>query len=625
MKHRWIGFGVAVAGLSLLLPAQQRIVAGTLPVPALGANVDESRVTKILYVDPAHTEAADDDKHGVADQPFATFSYACQTAAKAKDINVGVKIVLAAGTYREEATIPAPANGKPDTDAPLVIEAAEREQAVIDGADTAGWSPSTWKLEDPHWTHPWPSGRHAPAHPTSGGESYRRGALVFVNGTLLRQVNAVADLGPGCFWEPLVAVTGGHRRTAAATANEALVAVVQPPPDTDLPEAIVQVGTRRHGLTIIDRRNVVVRGLLIQHAAERTGEGENTAGLVFEGCWNFLVEDVLSQWNDGSGLEILGRAGGTGSADGTLRRVRLLHNGGSGLHVANFKNLLAEDNETSFNDFRGDWAGWIDPQGPAGVKIENTRGSTWRRQHVVGNACRGFWLAGGAADATVEDAVVRDNFLTGVCIENNPGPVLLRRCLVVGTKKSPGGREDGALPVAGLTLASTPDVVLESNVFADNATAQLEVVEMAGKPALRAERHVYRHNVFYGADADTVLYRMPVSESETSPGFAAYYATLDSEENCFWNPVKLEGFSGAVHRAVNRKTGTVSPAGPWKLEDWQAVAQKEAGPATTGKIEMGSVWQDPLFNDPAEGDYRLKQASPLADWNLPSDEAATGQ
>ena len=99
-------------------------------MPATGANVDESRVTKILYVDPAHTEAADDDKHGAADAPFATLNYACQAAVWAKDDNIGVKLVLANGIYREAAEIPAPPKGKADTEAPLVIEAAERDQAV---------------------------------------------------------------------------------------------------------------------------------------------------------------------------------------------------------------------------------------------------------------------------------------------------------------------------------------------------------------------------------------------------------------------------------------------------------------------------------------------------------------
>ena len=598
---------------------------GTLPAPATGANVDESRVQKTLYVDPAHTEAADDDKHGAADTPFATLGFACHAAASAKDANLGVKIVLAAGTYREAAEIPPPANGATDTDAPLVIEAAEREQAVIDGADTEGWSPSTWKVEDTRWTHPWPFRRSAATHPAglpvnATGESYRRGDLVFINGIPLRQVNTAADLAPGCFWGMLPPPAKGRRGAAESGGNAGPVAIVEPPPDTEPAGAIIQVGVRAHGLTIIGRRNVVVRGLLIQHAAEPGGMGEETAGVVLDHCANVLVEDVLSQWNDGVGLMITG--GGSPGTDFTLRRVRLLHNGSTGLFVFNVKNLLAEDDETSFNNFRGEWAGWINPNGPAGAKIERVQGSTWRRQHVIGNACRGMWWAGGDTDLTVEDAVVRNNALTGLFVENDPGPVSLRRCLVAGTKGDSGAGDHATVPVAGLALASTPDVTLESNVFAGNATAQLDL----GEPSSRAERHVYRHNVFYSADAN--LYRMPVSEGEMRSGFASYYATLDSQANCFWTPAKTEGIEGYSYRAPNRKTGAVYLAHPFTLEDWQAAAQKETGPANAGNaptIEVGSLWEDPRFVDPLEGDYRLKKSSPVADWDLPSDEAGAGQ
>ena len=435
--------------------AALRTSTAALPVPATGANVDESRVTKILYVDPAHTEAADDAKHGTADAPFATLAFACEAAARAKDANVGVKLVLAAGTYREAAAIPPPAANARDTDAPLVIEAAEREQAVLDGADTEGWSPSTWKTEEARWTHPWPFRRGGAAARPAGqrtggapGECYRRGDLVIVNGTLLRQVNAAADLAPGCFWVRIPVPNGGRYGNTIST-NVGATAVVQPPEDTELAGAIIQVGVRPRGLTITGRRNVVVRGLLIQHAADPGGEGERTAGVVLDRCANVLVEDVLSQWNDGTGMAISGDGTGEGV---TLRRVRLLHNGGSGLEVSKVKNLLAEDNETSFNNFRGEWAGWIDPQGPAAVKVAAVQGSAWRRQHVVGNACQGMWWDGEDADVTVEEGVIRNNLIAGMLVENNVGPVLLRRCLIAGTKISPGAREkprrNGGLVVA---------------------------------------------------------------------------------------------------------------------------------------------------------------------------------
>ena len=117
------------------------------PTPATGANVDEARVQQTLYVDAANGEAADDDKHGTAEAPFATVAYACGVAGKLKDADRGVKVLVGRRDVpRDGRNLPArrPARAR-HVDAPLVIEAAEHDQTVIDGADAEGWTPSTWQ------------------------------------------------------------------------------------------------------------------------------------------------------------------------------------------------------------------------------------------------------------------------------------------------------------------------------------------------------------------------------------------------------------------------------------------------------------------------------------------------
>ena len=262
-------FGRYLWAVLLLLSLSPRIFAETLPTLARGANVDESRVTKILYVDPAHTEAADDDKHGAADTPFATLNYACQAAVRAKDANVGVKIVLANGIYRETAEITAPPKGKADSEAPLVIEAAERDQAVVDGADTLGWTPSTWKAENGRWTHPWPFRRAAVSKARSEPKpdaAALPGDLIFINGLPVRQVNCGNGPRAG---DLLGSVT--HNPAGRGPAAFDFNVLVQPPEDAELEGAIVQVGVRPRGLVIAGRYNVVVRGVMFQHAADPTG------------------------------------------------------------------------------------------------------------------------------------------------------------------------------------------------------------------------------------------------------------------------------------------------------------------------------------------------------------------
>ena len=94
---------------------------------------------------------------------FLTIKRAVDAAVRDKDANVGAKIIIAPGTYRESIDIPAPADKAPDTDAPLVIEAAERDQTIIDAADAAGWEAQTPGSQARQGTtrliaHPWPSG-----------------------------------------------------------------------------------------------------------------------------------------------------------------------------------------------------------------------------------------------------------------------------------------------------------------------------------------------------------------------------------------------------------------------------------------------------------------------------------
>ncbi len=632
-----------VAGFSLLAggwPAPGSLAAEALPPAATGANVDESKVQVTFYVDAANGEAADDDKHGAAEAPFATLGYACRTAEQAKDAGKGVKVIVAAGTYREAVVIHPPANGRPDTDAPLIIEAAERDQTAIDGADAEGWTPSTWKEEGGRWSHPWPfvpvATKPTPAQIATTGKlpppalaaAYRHGDLVLVDGVALRQVNGPADLQPGTYWIKAAAPSAAPRRGAVPPASAApggSVVEVQPPEDAVLATSIIQVGTKLCGLQISGRQNVVVRGLMFQHAAAPlypVAGSSGAAGLLLDGCANVLVEDVLSQWNDGVGLGVLG--GASPSANITLRRVRLLHNGGAGLSLNGVQNFLAEDCEASFNNFRGEWTRWVDPQRLAGVKAVRVDGSTWRRQRAVGNSCRGVWFAG-ATNLTVEEAVVRDNFVSGFLIDGSRGPTLVRRSLIAGTKTPPGVDEDAALPAA-VSVYTSPDVTLEGNVIAANAVPALGlsdvppgIVEAAARPggaaALRDERHTYRHNVVYGQEGGQVLCDWPSMDRTEKINFAFFYGTLSLEENCFWNPAAGDVF------CVYDKTGYRHPG--MNFDGWKAFLAGRAGGADKAPA-ASSRWQDPLFVSPGEGDFRLQEGSPLKEWNLLVDESSAG-
>ena len=389
-------------------------------------------------------------------------------------------------------------------------------------------------------------------------------------------------------------------------------------------------------MEIVGRRNIVVRGILFQHSASPgwphiESGAPIDAGLGITGCSNVLIEDVLSQWNDGAGLFVEGNPAFPTSTDITLRRVRLVHNGGTGLVVTKLKNVLVEDCETSFNNFRGEWTGYSNPQGPAGVLASHVHGSTWRRQRAVANFSRGLRWETDCTDLLVEDGIVRDNLFSGLLIENCPGPSAVRGCFVSGNKTLADARPEASQPAA-VSVEASPDVTLENNVIAGNAMPQLGLRDVAertdgvnfetgARTALRAERHAYRHNAFWGADAGQLLCDLPVADRTGKSDFAFYYGTLDSDENCFWNPGLAEPFC-TYDRTAYRRPGMT-------LAGWRTFLSAHAGAGSGGqgerRPEAGSLWQDPQFMEPAEGDYRLQAQSPLIDWGLPSDEGAVAQ
>jgi hypothetical protein len=103
--------------------------------------IPQNNVQVTLNVNGASPTAADSNDGSTA-KPFKTIHAALQVALENKKKNIGTRVLIQPGLYRE-TILDEPGYGSPDNDtsAPLIIEAAVKGKVIVSGADR--WN--NWK------------------------------------------------------------------------------------------------------------------------------------------------------------------------------------------------------------------------------------------------------------------------------------------------------------------------------------------------------------------------------------------------------------------------------------------------------------------------------------------------
>src|SRR5215469_15968740 len=160
------------------------------------ADVNEALETVQLYV---NTRTGSDTNAGTSAKPLKTIGAAAAIAETNNRKNVGTKVVIMPGTYRE--TVSLQATGK-DTTAPETFEAQTNGTVIVSGGDVwTGWQASSTnsKVFVHAWPYQWGLCPAALSGPTEQA-IVRRREMIFVNGRALTQVLAVNQLQPGTFF-----------------------------------------------------------------------------------------------------------------------------------------------------------------------------------------------------------------------------------------------------------------------------------------------------------------------------------------------------------------------------------------------------------------------------------------
>ncbi len=383
-----------------------------------GANIDESLVTVTLAVDPG--SFGSDDNPGSAEKPLKTFAAALAKAKTLLGEGTGVRISLAPGIYREGEFDLRQGFGVPDgKTAPLLIEGrtgSKGEQVVFSGADPI----TTWQEAGKGvFTAPWTAklgywagmmGNYNVQQPIR-----QRREVAVAGGKLLVPVlldrvkyalrDGLKDAAPGQhgatggkvaadsvgFWtelgsrDPQEVLEPGTFGVSESRGFIAIRLAEGRTPRTDS----VEVSTRRYWLALGRTDQAAIRGLTLQHyatgiAAEDGWKLQGALCIAMHGGFeqgkhrtrNIVVEDVTIRENSGIGAQF-GDVGGL-----TLRRLKLLDNGGGGAGGGAWRDAVIEDLEIAGNNWRGDTqTGWF----AAGFKMHDCGDTIIRRFTAYGN------------------------------------------------------------------------------------------------------------------------------------------------------------------------------------------------------------------------------------------------
>ena len=409
------------------------------PPEVTGAQIDESAVSEVYYVDGDNNNSSDSNP-GTKEQPFKTIGKAVSLALENSQSGKGTKIIINPGVYREPVAL---VGSGSDIGAPIILEGLNKDKVIIKGSTILEGS---WEKSDDCYTHPWPYnwGASADIYVDYGlrlKEIIRRREMLFVNGIFLEQVLSKRDLKAGRFY-----------------VDEAEGTVyLMPPAGVDMEDCTVEVPAVDTLVEIKAISNVLLRNLTITHG----NPFHPGASISIYKTANIMLENCDVSWSNYFGL-------GFHSAENiTFRGLTLNNNGGGGIVGSSLRNVIIMDSETSDNNWRGmrgDFYDWD----TGGIKLLFARGVMVKNHTSNNNYAPGIWFDSDCRDIIIKDSITMGNrspgksIVAGIYLEGGIGPYFVDNCVVVGNRR-------------GFNISSANDVYITNSIIADNETAQIYI------------------------------------------------------------------------------------------------------------------------------------------------------
>ncbi len=485
-----------------------------------------------------------DTATGTLSSPVKTLSAAVAKAAALNARGVSAKISVNPGVYRESLDLSG-LNGQ--SNAPITIEAAGSSPSIISGSDVVtGWAHSSGSVYVHSWSYgsttcPVPSGW--PSR-TIGRISLQRN-MVFVNGYFLTQVLSHSQLKTGTFY-----IDTGRK-----------LIYVWPQNGANMGSAKVEITVRPAIMSISGRSNVTIRNLTFQHASSCM----NSNAVTVFGTHNVLLDHLVFRWNNWGGLFV------GNSSNVTVQNSKAAHNGGIGFVGTRNKDILFQNVESDYNNWRGAMSNFFD-WGMGGLKLLLTHGGTVRNYVAYHNHAQGLWFDTDNKNITVDNVKLIGNAWASLQLEANQGPITVKNSLVC----------DGG---SGINFLTSEHVTITGTTMFNNGGAKLQAqIYLAGRPGGRSIRdwetgqsyHLYTqnatftNNVVEDKDSSQFVFGTYLSAGD----FSHFSSSLHSNNNIWFDAQRSTVFTLAQSHHVSF-SGWKGSTGQDSGSKWQAYASAQ--------------------------------------------------
>jgi len=485
----------------------------TSPVP-------ENQETAFLYVDAS---TGSDSNPGTQAKPLQTVQAAASAAFDNNKKNVGTRVILNPGTYREEVFYDASSSS---TSAPVTFEAAQNGTAIITGSDLwTGWT-SAGNVFNHNWPYTWGECALPNGWPSMWPILLRR-EMLFVNGTPLTQVISANQMVEGTFYVD----------------DASQVVSIWPPSGTNMSTAAIEVAVRPGTFNIQNATNVVLRGITFEHANSCP---EGGGSLSVQSSNHILIDTDNFLWNNQSGIGL------SGGNNVFVQNSVANHNGSSGINASQGKDYNFYDDETSYNNWReamGAYYGWSYD----GAKILWMHTADFNGFKAHYNQTGGIWFDTDNKNITLENLDSSNNLTMGMFLEADEGPITITDSKFCNNKDN----EDSKHSFGTLISGNAEQVTVSGSLFYNNTVPDFggEII-IAGTSAgrtfkdwetgqtytVQSQNWTLNNNTIVGVGSLQDLFY----SYQTGSVWNLFQSTFSSNNNTWWNASNANVFHPAA-------------------------------------------------------------------------------